>query len=701
MSYIPPHKRHSKDEDKPPPTPESLTPQFHNNLNVRSSGSSPKDRKAKHSFKADKVKYADDAISRWFPVGFPSDLPISLKSFEQKLPLSLVLDTHLTKENKGDVLKSPWESIAEDVEEDLLSSFQNLRKVMECQEVNLKPTLVARSPSVSLENVKGTSVTETTLSQLKRSFYTNVPPTYMQYTTNEVVPKIGLDFEEEKELYQVKIELNNVRHLVLDISCLDRDLDLRLMLFTKRTVTALTDDEKRNIRSLINSAVLDQDVKGGLRWPLGKESSGDRYTVVGIWHTNAKTFTSSSMRLKVRHADRYDFRTSAGEVTGEVSLKMTGITSQLREQSSQIDMVTEMFKDNIKLIWDCFLCFCDVHLSLVSNNVVDMERADTSTINFTLLAIVEGGVRFPLHPLLRIVLCYWGLIPSQLNVNGHYFLRAKDVDHHFVTMLTSSGKRVDDAIVIVQGNWEFGNDLKRALTSADEAVLEQVKAVLNYKGQCKPSRKRTYKSLRDIGVKGSDAGEEIGEEVGENAQSEGRTEDKELNREIDLAFEHIDPNHCTDLPSISGRVDSSAPEDDIFIGLENLPRAESKAKVLGADLTGQKRPAETVIDLLEVPIEKRPRVDTTPIKDDLAEAFVIQPRMKNTAMLTSGAVEKRADLIEFSLKSAQEEISQLKANLEAEKKAKELAKVDAAKAFDAGQLKAKELYADEALKFEN
>ncbi|GMP68002.1 hypothetical protein CsSME_00027776 [Camellia sinensis var. sinensis] len=57
----------------------------------------------------------------------------------------------------------------------------------------------------------------------------------MQYTTNEVVPKIGLDFEEEKELYQVKIELNNVRHLVLDISCLDRDLDLRLMLFTKRT----------------------------------------------------------------------------------------------------------------------------------------------------------------------------------------------------------------------------------------------------------------------------------------------------------------------------------------------------------------------------------------------------------------------------------------------------------------------------------
>ncbi|KAF5948188.1 hypothetical protein HYC85_014145 [Camellia sinensis] len=235
------------------------------------------------------------------------------------------------EKNKGEVLKSPWESIAEDVQEDLLSSFQNLRNVMECQEVNLKPTLVARfgkilfhgSPSVSLETVKGTSVTETTLRLLNRSFYTNVPPTYMKYTTNEVVPKIGLNFEEEKELYQ--IALNLVRHLVVDISCLDRDLDLRLMLYTKRI-----DDKKCNIRSLINSAVLDPDVKGGLRWPLGKESSGDRYTVVGIWHTNAKTFRSSSMRLKVRHADRFDFRTSAGEVTEEVSLKMTGIASQLR-----------------------------------------------------------------------------------------------------------------------------------------------------------------------------------------------------------------------------------------------------------------------------------------------------------------------------------------------------------------------------------
>ena len=122
-----------------------------------------------------------------------------------------------------------------------------------------------------------------------------------------------------------------------------------------------------------------------------------------------------------------------------------------------------------------------------------MERVDETTIVFPLLSITKGGVHFPLHPLLRVVLCHWGLIPSQPNVNffrivmgiialnrrlrltpsiptirhcyalakssgrhGRYFLRVKDTDHQLVTMLSSSEKRVDDVIVVVQGNWEFG-----------------------------------------------------------------------------------------------------------------------------------------------------------------------------------------------------------------------------------------------------
>ena len=59
----------------------------------------------------------------------------------------------------------------------------------------------------------------------------------------------------------------------------------------------------------------------------------------------------------------------------------------------------------------------DVLLSLVTDSTLDMEMEDPNTIVFPLLSIAEGGVRFPLHPLLRAVLRHWSLILSQPNVN--------------------------------------------------------------------------------------------------------------------------------------------------------------------------------------------------------------------------------------------------------------------------------------------
>ncbi|GMP94015.1 hypothetical protein CsSME_00043630 [Camellia sinensis var. sinensis] len=80
---------------------------------------------------------------------------------------------------------------------------------------------------------------------------------------------------------------------------------------------------------------------------------------------------------------------------------------------------------------------------------------------------------------------------------GQYFLRAKDTDHHLVTMLASSGKRVDDVMVNIRGNWEFGegegcldpiprrkgSNLKKILVSTDDAVLAQVPIALGYFGR--------------------------------------------------------------------------------------------------------------------------------------------------------------------------------------------------------------------------
>lgn len=58
---------------------------------------------------------------------------------------------------------------------------------------------------MSLENIRGDQFSEATLRQLRRLFYTNVPNTYMENIMNVIVPKIGVDFEEEKDIYHVKV----------------------------------------------------------------------------------------------------------------------------------------------------------------------------------------------------------------------------------------------------------------------------------------------------------------------------------------------------------------------------------------------------------------------------------------------------------------------------------------------------------------
>ncbi|XP_058090763.1 uncharacterized protein LOC131237121 isoform X2 [Magnolia sinica] len=348
MAYIPPHKRHSKDTEKPTPTPSLLIPKFQKKLNI-----GPKSNLQRRK--------DQDALQ---------DVNNIAQSFE----------------------KSPCVYITEKIQLDLHNSFQNVRNEMEFEKSEeVKPSFVARfgkiffhgSPSISLDTILKSSAAETTSrNQVKKSFYTNVPSAYMEAVQCLVVPKIGVDFESEKEHYHVKVydkslpdatisckcsigkhgklechkaELNQVRHLVADISCLDKDLDLRLMLSTKRILTALTDEDEESIRELIKSAIVDPDVKGGLRWPLGKESFGDRFCVVGVWHTKYKAFRSPMLRLKLRDADRFDFRTSAGEVGKEVTLKMTGIVKQLMDGMVETGFLNESLHETLKMIWDNFL----------------------------------------------------------------------------------------------------------------------------------------------------------------------------------------------------------------------------------------------------------------------------------------------------------------------------------------------------------
>ncbi|KAB5512106.1 hypothetical protein DKX38_029134 [Salix brachista] len=299
MAYIPPHMRRSEDVRKASPFPETLQPQFQRILNLRASTS--------HQNRCGNTVYARHAISKWFAVGldddgqFPPNIhlePTSLEHVERdrgEKPLILV-NSFVTEEDckpERNCSKSPWEIIAENVHQELVSSFEILRKEMDGQgSEKVKPTLVARlgkihfrgSPSVGLESVNKTQVEEAILRKLRRSLYTDIPSSYVEIIRDGVVPVLGVDFDGEKDVYLVKLSDNTKPDATIACKC-------RVM--ENKKLALYKDDE---MSDLINSAVLDSDMKGGLRWPL-RASSGGRYSVIGTWHTEpgAESHSISSM----------------------------------------------------------------------------------------------------------------------------------------------------------------------------------------------------------------------------------------------------------------------------------------------------------------------------------------------------------------------------------------------------------------------
>lgn len=416
MAYIPPHKRHLKEGStssssstpSPTPIPESLLPHFKRGLNFKNFSENKK--KDKENATGSKIVYDPDATSKWFPVGLADDddytlfgklallETVSLDSLERRggtKPLTLVLDRDRLKEcseGRKVFVGNPWALVAANVKKDFLLALERVKSEMGDEHEVAKPTLVARFGKVLFrgspptgESGKWNTLHESLVKKLRRSFHTNVSASYMDYIVSDAVPKLGVDFEAEKDIFHVKlsdnmrpdstisckctwsknyerlelfkIEWNQVRHLVVDISLLDQKTDLRLMLCMKRIIVGIGDDEMKCIKDLVSSAIFDPEVKGGLRWPLGKESSGDRYTVVGVWHTKAKTFRNLSIRLKARHADRFDFITSFGEVTREVSVKMPNIISEMHGQRINEERVGEILEKNLQLLWDACLCY--------------------------------------------------------------------------------------------------------------------------------------------------------------------------------------------------------------------------------------------------------------------------------------------------------------------------------------------------------
>ncbi|KAI3964981.1 hypothetical protein MKW92_031381 [Papaver armeniacum] len=424
-NYIPPHKRQLKDGAKALEgsslNSQSLVHKFKHNLNLSGSYKSeshPSERVLRKAWKSKgtslggRYAYAKSCSSRLCIVDsneeqeehqYPGAIRlehITSKSSLYKEPGShgsvpcVLISSHKktgTNElNKNSSIENPLISVAEQILPNLLA-FQNERVEGSSEEFEEgKISFVARfgkilfhtKPWFDVDKLRDRSEYEASLGQTKRIFNASVPKLFTESVHNAVVTEIGVDLEEEKEYYYVrvadnsrpyvslsckctatgvgglelrKIETINERHIIVDIACVEKDLDLRLMLSTRKIVTEPTDEEKHDLEKLIKSAVVDQNEKGGLRFPLGNESFEGRYHVVGTGHTTSTAYKNSSIRVKLNEADRYDFIASTAEVTNHVVLKMTGISEKLKANSLEADQLAKMLEDNMKIIWNHFL----------------------------------------------------------------------------------------------------------------------------------------------------------------------------------------------------------------------------------------------------------------------------------------------------------------------------------------------------------
>ncbi|XP_072959286.1 uncharacterized protein [Typha angustifolia] len=404
MAYIPPHKRHSKNSDTPTPIPDSLSPHFKQTLTLtggnrrRKYSASP----SSASPQGGKIRYAAHSISRWlsYPAAIPESFrlePFSCELIERKSggkPLILACGGGKAEIGEEDDGEMPWVEIARRIETDIVVAAWSAREeVVDSVGEEAKMSFVARfgkvlfhgDSSASLNSIrKAASAEEGAKNQVHKTFYANVPDEYMKEIELLVVKKVGLEFAFEKEHYHVelldkhqpdstisckcsvqrdgklqvyKIELNQVRHMVVDVSCLYKDLDLRMMLGTKKMLKNLDDEVENGINKLISSAVIDSDVKGGLRWPLGQESATERFNIIGVWHTKYKSFRCQTLRLRVRHADRFNYRTLTGEVANEVTLKLTEIGDHLRSCNLETSSLADMVQAALKMIWGNFLSY--------------------------------------------------------------------------------------------------------------------------------------------------------------------------------------------------------------------------------------------------------------------------------------------------------------------------------------------------------
>ncbi|KAJ4906881.1 Uncharacterized protein Rs2_10539 [Raphanus sativus] len=373
MSYIPPHKRDLKDPIRPSPFPDSLATKFKKNIDFKCS-----------SAKSKVIKYSRDVISKWFLVtsnGIEDGVPpstklVSVSSDSSECSrygeTSLVLKKSNVKkaEESEEEGRTRWMLLAEKVEKDLVLAYEQARKGMEDHHLldNAKLRLVARFGKVVFCRRQAGHATEYSQENMNLIFSTDVPTSFIQDIKSKAISDHEFCLDLEKEVYVVQIshytrpystirckctaELNPLRHFVVDVSCIDKSLDMRFMLASKRKMMTLTEKETSSIQGMLDLATIDSNVEGGLRWPLGKPSSENGYRVLEVCHARATTYKNKTLRLRVRETNGFSERFGTWEDERGVTLILQDINTKLQEQNTERGCVLEMLRDALGTMWD-------------------------------------------------------------------------------------------------------------------------------------------------------------------------------------------------------------------------------------------------------------------------------------------------------------------------------------------------------------
>jgi hypothetical protein len=416
MAYVPPHRRMREGSASSlRPTPVAPPPQQGDRIREGSSSSFRPTPVAPTPQQWHLSGYVRNNFRKWFAVdddGDTSNLLLNFKPFHGETYEHLRDKKHYTlfanrAVNEGFEVENnlrssainegfPWKKICERFKDNILEKFRDMQSyIEESKPDHVKPTFLIRfgknlfrGCGLGCHEIFTKDMLEEALKaetnfqkSVMKTLDTRIQKNLLEALEEKILEELQTSEFEEKENYFIQVEdnlhpdillrlicVNNSEDggqlqlkkiqmepsacFIADISCVNKLMDLRLTLVSENYSTELSEEETECIVEIVKSACIENGAKGGLHWPLGRRSVGNRFKVHSSWHRKVTTIVGKLWTAKLLHVNRFNFETSFGGVTDEVNLKLTSLTKYLRDQV-QLDEenIMNTLEDILKWVW--------------------------------------------------------------------------------------------------------------------------------------------------------------------------------------------------------------------------------------------------------------------------------------------------------------------------------------------------------------